>query len=129
VRFVVLLAVLLSALGGAWYFGVRSETPQAEQVPGVAAFESGSSESSREHREAATKIRTTLGLQTAVPDTEGLDERTAVFTLEEGGFRVRVMTRKVRDSREEGVVVQQLPRGGVTRRVNWTVTIVVGRLR
>jgi beta-lactam-binding protein with PASTA domain len=39
------------------------------------------------------------------------------------------MNRRVSDSSDEGIVVQQLPRGGLTRRVSWTVTIVVGRLR
>jgi hypothetical protein len=129
VRLAVILAVLLSALGGAWYFAVRAETPRTEQVPSLAGFEGGASEGSRPDRDAATKIRATSGLQTTVPDTVGYDEQVAIFTLEEGGFRVRVMTRKVADAREEGVVMQQLPRGGLTRRVNWTVTIVVGKLR
>jgi hypothetical protein len=129
VRFAILLAVLLSALAAAWYFAARGETSHAEQVSSLASVEGGASDGSREDRDAATKITTTSGLQTTVPDTLGYDEQTAIFTLEEGGFRVRVMNWTVSDSLKEGVVVQQLPRGGLTRRVNWTVTIVVGRLR
>jgi eukaryotic-like serine/threonine-protein kinase len=74
-------------------------------------------------------VRTISGIQTTVPETLDQSERNAILTLENGGFRARVMTRKVSDSSDEGVVVQQLPRGGVTRRVGWIVTIVVGRLR
>jgi hypothetical protein len=128
VRLAILLAVLLSALAATWYFAMRPETSEAEQVSSLASFDGGPPEGSGEDRDAATKITTTFGLQTTVPDTLGYDEQTAIFTLEEGGFRVRVMNRSVADSSEEGVVVQQVPRGGMTRRVNWTVTIVVGRL-
>jgi hypothetical protein len=39
------------------------------------------------------------------------------------------MYHKVSTARDEGIVVQQLPRGGVTRRLDWIVTIVVGVLR
>lgn len=127
-RLAILLAVLLSALAATWYFAMRPETSEAEQVSSVASFDGGPAEGSGEDRDAATRITTTFGLQTTVPDTLGYDEQTAIFTLEEGGFRVRVMNRSVADSSEEGVVVQQVPRGGMTRRVNWTVTIVVGRL-
>jgi PASTA domain len=128
VRLAILLAVLLSALAATWYFAMRPETSEAEQVSSLASFDGGPPEGAGEDRDAATKITTTFGLQTTVPDTLGYDEQTAIFTLEEGGFRVRVMNRSVADSSEEGVVVQQVPRGGMTRRVNWTVTIVVGRL-
>jgi PASTA domain-containing protein len=129
VRFAILLAALLSALAAAWYLAARGETSHPEQVSSLAGVEGGASDGSREDRDASTKITTTSGLQTTVPDTLGYDEQTAIFTLEQGGFRVRVMNWMVSDSRKEGVVVQQLPRGGLTRRVNWTVTIVVGRLR
>jgi hypothetical protein len=130
VRFAILMsAVVLSGLATAWYFFARSETPDAETVPSLGGFERGDPGYAREDRDVARKITTTSGLQTTVPETLGYDEKTAIFALEEGGFRVRVMSRKVSDSRQEGVVVQQLPRGGLTRRLNWTVTIVVGRLR
>lgn len=83
---------------------------------------------SRGRTQTATTVVTTFGTQTTVPDVVGQDEATAAFTVEEGGFRVRVTNRTVSDPSEEGIVVQQLPRGGVTRRTGSTVTLVVGRL-
>jgi PASTA domain len=122
----ILVAALLAvgAAAGWWYFSDPGETEEPEAAPSVVSFgEPGVGES------PPAQVRTISGIQTTVPETVGQNERTAVFTLETGGFRVRVMTRKVADSGAEGVVVQQLPRGGVTRRVGWIVTIVVGRLR
>lgn len=125
-----MIAVALAVPAAAWYFIDRGESVEQEEVAsdGGLALQGDPAASSVEERGQA-RVTTTFGLQTTVPDTVGFDEKTAAFTLEEGGFRVRVMGRKVSDSRDEGIVVQQLPRGGVTRRVNWIVTIVVGRLR
>jgi eukaryotic-like serine/threonine-protein kinase len=76
-----------------------------------------------------TVVTTTTGpSQGTVPDTVGQDEQSATFTLEDAGFRVRVQDRAVTDSSQDGIVIQQTPRGG-TRRTGTTVTIVVGRLR
>jgi beta-lactam-binding protein with PASTA domain len=76
-----------------------------------------------------TVVTTTTGpSQGTVPDTVGQDEQSASFTLEDAGFRVRSQERTVTDSSQDGIVVQQIPRGG-TRRTGTTVTIVVGRLR
>ena len=76
-----------------------------------------------------TVVTTTTGpSQGTVPDTVGLDEQTAATTIEDAGFRVREQERTVTDSSQDGVVIQQIPRGG-TRRTGTTVTIVVGRLR
>jgi hypothetical protein len=126
---ILLAAALLGVPAAAWYFATEGETLDAEHVPSVARSQGGDPEPSPKARDVATKFRPASGLQTTVPDTVGYDEQTAIFALEEGGFRVRVMTRKVSDPGDEGIVVQQLPRGGLTRRLNWIVTIVVGRLR
>jgi hypothetical protein len=129
VRKAVLLTALgLAALAGWWHFASEEETVQAQPASPVAQLpinETGRPQEARSSR----LVWKTSGLQTTVPDTLGYDERAAVFALEQGGFRVRVMNHEVSRVSEEGVVVQQLPRGGVTRRVGWIVTIVVGRLR
>lgn len=75
---------------------------------------------------AVRRYNAATGIQAAVPETVGYRERDAVYALENGGFRVRVMDHEVDSPSQDGVVVQQLPRAG-TRRVGWTVTIVVGR--
>jgi hypothetical protein len=126
---IVLVAVLLGGSAAAWYFVSQGETVEAEHVPSFAGFQGGDAERTPEVRDVTRRATTTPGLQTTVPDAVGYDEAPAIFELEEGGFRVRVMTRKVSDPGDEGIVVQQIPRGGLTRRVNWTVTIFVGRLR
>ena len=125
---VLLSALALGTLGAAWYFSAGEETVQAQPASPVSQLPINETGRPQEDRSSRVVWKTS-GLQTTVPDTLGYDERTAVFALEQGGFRVRVMSHKVSRLSEEGVVVQQLPRGGVTRRVGWIVTIVVGRLR
>lgn len=123
-----ILAVAVSALAAAWYLAGRDEsveTIESETVPGIVGL--GQEEASRGPQMRTSAVTTTSGLQGTVPDTVGLNAATATLTLEENGFRVRVMSRTVSSRREEGIVVQQLPTGG-TRRIGSTVTIVVGRL-
>jgi len=126
-----LLALLVPALAlpaASWYFAGRSESDEPEEVPSAVGFASDQTEP-KPAQQRPTKVRTFMGLQTTVPETLGLDEATAVYKLEEGGFRVRLMERIVSDPRKDGIVIQQLPLAGLTRRVGWIVTIVVGRLR
>jgi eukaryotic-like serine/threonine-protein kinase len=128
-RWLLLIAIVLAALAASWYLADRDGNVTPEEVPSASAVgvEGGDVEPSPDTGRQ-TKVRTFYGLQTAVPETVGMDERNAIFAIEEGGFRARVMTRKVSASSDEGVVLQQLPRGGLTRRVGWIVTIIVGTL-
>jgi hypothetical protein len=122
---VALAALVVGALAAAWHFRGGDEPPRLEQAPVLVEFRPGDTARPVENRRASRMMRRS-GLQTTVPDTLGYDEQTAIRVLEDGGFRVRVMNWKVASLRDEGTVVQQLPRGGVTRRVDWIVTIVVG---
>jgi beta-lactam-binding protein with PASTA domain len=125
-----LLVLALGAVAASWYFAGRDETVEADvEVPGVTGPFDPSNTVSRGEAQTTRVVTTTFGTQTTVPDVVGQDEATATFTVEEGGFGVRVTNRTVPDSSEKGIVVQQLPRGGVTRRTESTVTLVVGRLR
>jgi PASTA domain len=122
-----LLIVTLAVSGAAasWYLATRGE---AERPPeAVSAQFASEGEQPFEERGVRSRVQRFYGLQTTIPDTVGYNEKNAMYALEDGGFRVRVMQRRVSASREQGVVVQQLPRGGQTRRVGWIVTIVVGR--
>jgi PASTA domain len=123
------VGLAVAALAAAWYFGVRpNETVIPEEAPAVSDVQLRVEEPRTTGDQAvAQRVTAFSGLQTTVPDTLGSDERTATRTLEDGGFRVRVMKHKVSRASDEGVVVQQLPRAGVTRRVGWIITIVVGR--
>jgi len=123
---VVLAALVIGALAASWYFRGGDKTAEAEPASQLVEFQPGEPPS---EDTGPTRVTHTSGLQTTVPDTLGYEEATAAQALEQGGFRVRVMYHQVSTVREEGIVVQQLPRGGVTRRVDWIVTIVVGTLR
>jgi hypothetical protein len=127
-RIAAAVAIVVSVLTASWYFAMRDTTAEREQVS-AADVEFGEGEDAVTRPEPTRRIKSFWGLQGTVPDTLGYDQKTAAYTLEEGGFRVRVSRRKVSTSREEGIVVQQLPRGGITRRIGWTVTIVVGIMR
>jgi hypothetical protein len=122
------VGLAVAALAAAWYFGVRpNETVIPEEAPAASDVQLRVEKSQADEYAAAQRVTAFSGLQTTVPDTLGYDERIATRTLEDGGFRVRVMEHKVSSASDEGVVVQQLPRAGVTRRVGWIITIVVGR--
>ena len=124
------VGLAVAALAAAWYLGVRpNETVIPEEAPAASDVQLRVERSQADEYAAAQRVTAFSGLQTTVPDTLGYDERTATRTLEDGGFRVRVMEHKVSSASDEGVVVQQLPRAGVTRRVGWIITIVVGRTR
>ena len=124
------IGLAVAALAAAWYFGVRpNETVIPEDAPPASDVQLRAEKSQADEYAVAQRVTAFSGLQTTVPDTLGYDEPTATRTLEDGGFRVRVMEHKVSSASDEGVVVQQLPRAGVTRRVGWIITIVVGRTR
>lgn len=127
-KWLAVLAVALAALAALAYFSGRTEdeTVETESVPNGVGL--GQEESSLGPQMTTSAVTTTSGLQGTVPDTVGQNEATATLTLEENGFRVRVMSRAVSTRRQDRIVVQQLPTGG-TRRIGSTVTIVVGRLR
>ena len=125
---VALAALLIGALAASWYFRGGDETVEPEPASQLVQFQQFDAGIPAENRRPSRVTRSS-GLQTTVPDTLGYDEGTAMLALQQGGFRVRVMYHKVTTVREEGIVVQQLPRGGVTRRLDWIVTIVVGTLR
>lgn len=115
-------AAVVAVLAAGAFLWTRGDEPAVVAAP-VAAAGPG------DPQPAATPVRRynpPSGIQTTVPDTLGYPERTAIYALENGGFRVRVMEHKVASLREEGIVVQQLPRGGVTRRLGWIITIYVG---
>lgn len=122
-----LSAIILGTTASVWYFASRGESAREEPVPEFVGLQLGTAEPAARVEIGPRRRFYTSGLQTTVPDTLGSNERTATYALEDGGFRVRVLTHKVVDPREQGIVVQQLPRGGVTRRVGWIVTIFVGR--
>ena len=119
-----LVALLLTA-AGVWQVFSSDDPVEREPAPAFSQLERGDPAPAPE---ATRPVRVTRfsGIQTTVPDTLGYDERTAIFTLEEGGFRVRVLNRHVSSSGDDGIVVQQRPPGGATRRVGWIVTIFVG---
>jgi hypothetical protein len=122
------VGLAVAALAAGWYLGVRpNETVIPAEAPAASDVQLRVEKSQADEYAVAQRVTAFNGLQTTVPDTLGYDERTATRTLEDGGFRVRVMEHKVSRASDEGVVVQQLPRAGVTRRVGWIITIVVGR--
>lgn len=81
--------------------------------------------------QTATTVITTTATQTraSVPDVEGLDEATAISTVEGAGLRTRVVDRAVTDPAQDGVVLRQIPQAGAMATRDSTVTITVGRLQ
>jgi eukaryotic-like serine/threonine-protein kinase len=86
---------------------------------------------SRGRTQATTTVvtTTTTPARATVPNTIGQDEGTAISTIENAGFRVRVVERTVPDPADDGIVLRQAPAGGTPAARGSTVTITVGRLR
>jgi hypothetical protein len=124
-----LVTVILAVALGTWKLTRGRDAGEQEVAPALLERHEGGGPGGPAELTPAVRVARSSGLQTAVPDVLGYDEKVATFALEQGGFRVRVMERAVVATDDEGVVVQQLPPGGVTRRVGWIVTIVVGKLR
>jgi serine/threonine-protein kinase len=64
-----------------------------------------------------------------VPDVTSLDLGTAEQTLQDSGFRARVVYQDVVDPNNEGLVLTQTPSGGSQAKPRATVTLTVGRYR
>ena len=75
-----------------------------------------------------TVVTTTRGSDIAVPDVVGMDVAMAQSTVEGEGFVANVVERSTTDPNEDGVVLQQSPRGGARAPSGASVTIFVGRL-
>jgi eukaryotic-like serine/threonine-protein kinase len=64
-----------------------------------------------------------------VPDVTGLDQDSALATLENSGFRTAVQKQTTSDPAQDGIVIDQRPFGGSQATPGTTVTIIVGRLK
>jgi serine/threonine-protein kinase len=66
---------------------------------------------------------------TTVPDVTGLDQDSALATLENAGFRTSVSRQLTTDAAQDGIVLDQTPFGGGQAKPGSTVVIVVGKLQ
>ena len=64
-----------------------------------------------------------------IPDVTSLDLGTAEQTLQDSGFRAKVVYQDVNDPNNEGLVLSESPPGGTQAKPNTTVTLTVGRYR
>jgi beta-lactam-binding protein with PASTA domain len=64
-----------------------------------------------------------------VPDVTSLDLGTAEQTLQDSGFRAKVVYEDVVDPNNEGLVLSENPPGGTQAKPQTTVTLTVGRYR
>jgi beta-lactam-binding protein with PASTA domain/tRNA A-37 threonylcarbamoyl transferase component Bud32 len=77
---------------------------------------------------STVQINVSEGPQTAsVPNVVGLDEGSAIGTLEGEGFAVSVVDAETSDLTQDGIVIGQDPSGGVQAEPGSTVSITVGR--
>jgi serine/threonine-protein kinase len=64
---------------------------------------------------------------TQVPDVTSIDSQTATATLEQSGFKVKVVRQQVSDPSQDNVVLDQNPPPNSQAKAGTTVTIYVGR--
>ncbi len=62
-----------------------------------------------------------------VPDVTGLDEQTAVASLEGSGFKVDVQDTEVFDPSQDGIVISELPPPGTRAKPGSKIILTVGR--
>ena len=63
-----------------------------------------------------------------VPDVIGFTEKAAVAALKAAGFNVTILYQPVNSKKDDGIVLDQHPRGGAKRPQGSNVTIIVGQL-
>jgi beta-lactam-binding protein with PASTA domain/predicted Ser/Thr protein kinase len=107
-------------------FGVRRTDVESDKPKGqvVAQEPSGT---------AAPNSTITLSVSkgpklSQVPDVTNQDEASARTTLQEAGFKVKVVHQDVNDPALEGIVLSQSPQGSTQAPKGSTVTITVGQL-
>jgi eukaryotic-like serine/threonine-protein kinase len=66
--------------------------------------------------------------QTQVPSVTTLDKDTAVSTLKDAGFKVKIVPQDTNDPTQENIVLDQSPAAGTLADPHSVVTIFVGRL-
>jgi eukaryotic-like serine/threonine-protein kinase len=64
--------------------------------------------------------------EASVPDVTSTDQDTATSTLENSGFKVKVVKQPTSDPSQDGIVLDQDPVGGTKAKPGATVTIFVG---
>ncbi len=79
---------------------------------------------------SVVSLTVSKGPQTStVPDVTSLDLGTAEQTLQDSGFRARVVYEDVNDPNNEGLVLAQDPEGGTQAKPQTSVKLTVGRFR
>ena len=75
----------------------------------------------------ALSVSTGHANQAAVPNVIGMSQADATTTLQQAGFKVNVVTVPTSDKKQDGVVLDQDPKGGEKRDQGSTVSIAVGK--
>jgi eukaryotic-like serine/threonine-protein kinase len=75
-----------------------------------------------------TTVTTATTASATVPDAVGLDEPTAVATIEGAGYAPQVIDAPTTDPAQDGIVIRQAPKAGARAPSGSTVTLFVGRL-
>jgi serine/threonine-protein kinase len=109
--------------------GLRSTQRPVESSRPAGTVVSQSPGAGAELREGGTvTLRVSTGpARVEVPDVVGLNEAAAIQELEAAGFAVRVVDEPTLLPTEDGIVLDQNPRAGSSRREGSTVTITVAR--
>jgi serine/threonine-protein kinase len=108
-------------------FNVSRVDVDSDQEEGVVTSQdpAGGSESSRG---STVVLSVSRGPSTsAVPDVTTQDVAIAQTTLEQAGFRSRVVLEDTEDITQDGIVLSQDPIGGTQAEPNAVVTLFVGR--
>jgi serine/threonine-protein kinase len=108
-------------------FNVSRIDVDSDQEEGVVTSQdpAGGSESSRG---STVTLSVSRGPSTsAVPDVTAQDVAIAQTTLEQAGFRTRVVLEDTSDITQDGIVLSQEPIGGTQAEPNAVVTLFVGR--
>jgi serine/threonine-protein kinase len=114
-------------LGGLGLKADRKDVPSTEPFGNVVAQFPAAGGTAK--RGGSVRVNVSKGPPSAaIPDVIGDDQDTATQKLRNAGFTVKVETQDTEDATEDGVVLDQAPAAGETRKRGASVTITVGAL-
>ena len=108
-------------------FTVKRVDQDSNEPPGTVLHQDPSANTSAPKGSTVT-LTVSKGPQTTqVPDVTSIDSETATATLEQSGFKVKVVRQQVADPSQDNVVLDQKPAPNSQANPGATVTIYVGR--
>jgi eukaryotic-like serine/threonine-protein kinase len=107
-------------------FGVKRIEQDSNEPEGTVLHQDPAANTSAPKGSTVTLTTSKGPTTTAVPEVTSIDVQTATATLEQSGFKVKVVRQQVSDPSQDNIVLDQNPAPNSQAKAGTTVTIYVG---